>query len=287
MNGAEPCGTSFEVFVEALLTGNAYIDVHTVPYMSGEVRGQTEVYAEFTEPKLAAFLCHGCDAPEETTVLGNFSGFLNSDHTQLTYTLRTLTSVEGVTQARIHCGAYGEDGPVAAILFGDGIDVGDELLSPLPEDPLAAPGVNVFGSALLSYGQLTEDHLTGAASCGSSLADLAEELLSGNAYVSIETSRGEVQGQVGTVATLFKGWNFVTWQYSQCLPIEQALAQLLSEGILNVAWTFNAPSQMFDGSYDPNAPPSLNTLTQVCPGEILMLSVEDSTDWVQLPVALP
>jgi hypothetical protein len=101
--------------------------------------------------------------------------------------------------------------------------------------------------------------------------------------VAIQTSGGDVKGQVGTVAAVFKGWNFVTWQSSECSPTEEALAQLLSEGILNVAWTFNAPSQAFDGSYDPDAPPSLNTLTQVCSGDILIINVEDSTDWIQYP----
>jgi hypothetical protein len=166
------------------------------------------------------------------------------------------------------------------------MNVGDELMSPPPEDPLGT-AVNLFGSALLSYGLLTDAHLTGAAPCGESMAELAEALLTGNAYIAIETASGGLYGQAGTVVAVFKGWNFIAWQSSTCAPTRDALGQLLSEGILNVAWTFDAPSQVFDGSYDPNAPPSLNTLTQVCPGDILIINAEDSTDWIQVPVTPP
>lgn len=91
----------------------------------------------------------------------------------------------GVTQAHIHCGPAGVNGPVVAFLFG-------------PADP----PVDVTGR--LAVGTITNDDImpTEGEPCGmvvNNIASLYSAMLSGNAYVNVHTvdnPGGEVRGQI-------------------------------------------------------------------------------------------
>jgi hypothetical protein len=89
-------------------------------------------------------------------------------------------NIDEVTQAHIHLGAPGENGPVVAFLFG------------FVEGGVTADGV-------LARGTITEADLVGPLA-GQPLSALAEAIRSGNAYVNIHTvdhPGGEIRGQLG------------------------------------------------------------------------------------------
>jgi hypothetical protein len=91
-----------------------------------------------------------------------------------------VENIDEVTQAHIHLGAAGENGPVVAFLFGfvDG-------------------GVTTDG--VLARGTITEANLVGPLA-GMPLSALLDALRSGGAYVNVHTvdhPAGEIRGQVG------------------------------------------------------------------------------------------
>jgi hypothetical protein len=90
-----------------------------------------------------------------------------------------VENIDEVTQAHIHIGAPGENGPVVAFLFGfvDG-------------------GVTIDG--VLARGTITEADLVGPLA-GQPLSALVEAIRSGNAYVNVHTvdhPAGEIRGQL-------------------------------------------------------------------------------------------
>ncbi|MFQ5879995.1 MAG: CHRD domain-containing protein, partial [Dehalococcoidia bacterium] len=138
---------------------------------------------------------------------------------------------------------------------------------------------------------LTADNLVGAGDCATSFDAFVDALITGKAYVNVHTIAnpgGVVRGQVGlggpaAAVELAAGWNFAPWKATQCSSAEDAFRQLVEEGILNVAWTFDAPIQVFDRSYaPPPTPPVLNTLAEVCPAdEVVIINVSAPTIWIQ------
>ena len=75
--------------------------------------------------------------------------------------------------AHIHVGAVGVNGPVVAFLFG----------------PAAAGGGRTDG--VLATGTITSDQVDGPDGLGvETLADLLDEMRSGNAYVNVHTNDG-------------------------------------------------------------------------------------------------
>jgi hypothetical protein len=91
-----------------------------------------------------------------------------------------VENIDEVTQAHIHLGEAGENGPVVAFLFGfvDG-------------------GVTTDG--VLARGTITEGDLVGPLA-GMPLSALVDALRSGGAYVNVHTvdhPAGEIRGQVG------------------------------------------------------------------------------------------
>ncbi|MFQ5879234.1 MAG: hypothetical protein ACE5IZ_03530 [Dehalococcoidia bacterium] len=81
---------------------------------------------------------------------------------------------------------------------------------------------------------------------------------------------------------LFAGWNFVLWLPDKCVTPQQAFQQLIDEGILNVAAKFIPQTQSWQ-IFDPDAPPAVNDLTQVCPNDALAIHVSAGTIWQQDP----
>ncbi len=76
---------------------------------------------------------------------------------------------------------------------------------------------------------------------------------------------------------LWQGWNFVEWHPDGCKPVEDAFATL---DVLDVAWQYEASDQSWR-SYDPSAPQELNTLSEICSGDILIVHASDNVVWEQ------
>ena len=106
--------------------------------------------------------------------------FWDTDN-ELLYKL-IVSNIEGVTQAHIHCGTEGVNGPVVAFLFG----------------PVSAGGVDANG--VLAQGALTDTNITDVL-CGTTIADLVQSMRDGNTYVNVHTMvnpGGEIRGQIQT-----------------------------------------------------------------------------------------
>ena len=107
----------------------------------------------------------------------------------LDYTL-LVANIENVTQAHIHCGAFGSNGPITVWLY-----------------PSAPPSMLIPGR---SQGTLAEGTITGAnvmpvvgnPACPgdiTSFDDLIAKLQTGGAYVNVHTTQlpgGEIRGQI-------------------------------------------------------------------------------------------
>lgn len=122
--------------------------------------------------------------PVDTQAQGQAIFHLSKDGSELTFKL-IVANIEDVTQAHIHCGPAGVNGPVVAFLYGFGPVVSPNgILSegtisaadviPRPDSPACPGGVVDF-------------------------EDLVAKMRSGNAYVNvhtIENPAGEVRGQI-------------------------------------------------------------------------------------------
>lgn len=123
--------------------------------------------------------------PVETQATGLAKFQLSKDGTELHYKL-IASNIEGVTQAHIHCGAPGVNGPVVIFLFG-----------------FDAAGVDPNG--ILAQGTLTAAGLIprlDSPECPGGIADfgdLIDRLESGGAYANVHTlvnPGGEIRGHI-------------------------------------------------------------------------------------------
>ena len=116
--------------------------------------------------------------PVETDAFGIFNARTNADETELTFNLITV-GLEDILFAHIHIAPAGVNGPVTAFLFEADVD-------PVTEN------------GHLSSGTITSADLVGPLE-GMTIADLLDEIRSGNAYVNVHTSAhpsGEIRGQI-------------------------------------------------------------------------------------------
>jgi hypothetical protein len=88
--------------------------------------------------------------------------------------------------------------------------------------------------------------------------------------------------QESVVVPLLPMWNVAEWQAPLCLPIDEAVANLTDEGVLNVVALFVAQTQSWL-LFDPAVPPAINTLEELCHEDIVWLNVDEAIDWVQGP----
>lgn len=123
--------------------------------------------------------------PVETNATGQAIYKLNKDETGLHFKL-IVANIEDVTQAHIHCGPEGVNGPVVAFLFG-----------------FVADGVDVNG--ILSQGTITGANVIprlDSAACPGGIADfddLVEQMRAGGTYTNVHTldnPGGEIRGQI-------------------------------------------------------------------------------------------
>ncbi len=158
--------------------GELYVLGNQTSVPSGSTGAVYRLVEAEAERSFRAELDGGAEVPPVVTD-GSGRARFRADRrwTELRYEL-TLDDVEGVTMAHIHLGPEGENGPVAAFLFG--------------------PTAPVDGDGRLVRGVLTADDLIGPLA-GSPLSALLVELQAGNAYVNVHTTTvpsGEVRGQI-------------------------------------------------------------------------------------------
>ncbi|MBG9794144.1 hypothetical protein ABD76_17195 [Paenibacillus dendritiformis] len=116
--------------------------------------------------------------PVRTIASGNAVFQLSSNRTQLRFRL-VIRNINRVTQAHIHLGRRGQNGPIVAFLFGP-----------------SKFGISVRRGVI--QGILTSRDLVGPLK-GKTIRDLIREIERGNAYVNVHTIQfpdGEIRGQI-------------------------------------------------------------------------------------------
>jgi hypothetical protein len=108
---------------------------------------------------------------------------LSDDGSSLSYKLN-VANIENVTQAHIHRGAPGANGPIVAFLY-----------------PSAPPAQLIPGrsSGTLAEGTITAASLAVGPLAGQPLSALVDIINAGNAYVNVHTSQlppGEIRGNL-------------------------------------------------------------------------------------------
>jgi hypothetical protein len=120
--------------------------------------------------------------PVDTRAQGQVKVQLSRDGSVLQYKL-ILANIENVSMAHFHRAPEGVNGPVVVWLYPSG------------PPPQLIPGRT---QGVVAEGEITSASLVGPMA-GQSLADLMDEIRSGNIYVNVHTSAwpgGEVRGQL-------------------------------------------------------------------------------------------
>jgi hypothetical protein len=166
---------TFADAVNAILSGNAYINVHTQANVGGEIRGQIGPVS------LAAVTLSGTQEVQTPAVVSAATGSatFQLDNSQSAITVNLATSgLTNVTASHIHFGKPGANGGIMFSIF-------------------AAPAT--FTSPLTKT--LTVADFTPVPAAGiATVADAVNAILSGNAYINVHTSAftgGEIRGQIG------------------------------------------------------------------------------------------
>jgi len=105
---------------------------------------------------------------------------LNRDGT-LSYELRATRSIENVTQAHIHLGGRGQNGPVVLFLFG------------------LTTGEGFRSGELISRGTVRDSDVIAQPGFTPTIANLVERMRQGRAYANLHTTdhpAGEIRGQI-------------------------------------------------------------------------------------------
>jgi glucose/arabinose dehydrogenase len=131
--------------------------------------------------EFAAGLVGSQEVPPVTTDAAATAQFtLNADGT-LSFELRATGPIQDATQAHIHLGARGQNGPIVAFLYG--------LTSPQDFQP----------GDLIARGTLDDSDVMPREGFTPSIANLAERMRQGRAYANLHTSAhpgGEIRGQI-------------------------------------------------------------------------------------------
>jgi hypothetical protein len=170
-------------FLSALRSGGAYVNLHTAANPPGELRGQIRPAARHLGTSISG-------ENQNPPLMLDSSGYagltISADDSSVGYRLYA-DNTTGVTQAHIHLGGPGENGPVAAFLFG-----------------FADPAVDSDG--LLASGTITEGDLVASAGFDASMGQFLDALRSGGAYVNLHTVAhppGELRGSIHSSAFNF------------------------------------------------------------------------------------
>ncbi len=177
--------TTFSQAVDAVLSGNTYINVHTTDYPSGEIRGQVGQLA-FDAP-----LSGDQEVPPVITMGSGMAEFvLDAAQTSLFYRL-DYADTATITQAHVHVGASGANGAVILFLCQTAAAPAPDTVPTPPTCP-ATPGVVT--------GTLTAVDLIPSAGDGiTNFADAIAALKAENTYVNVHSDMyptGEIRGQI-------------------------------------------------------------------------------------------
>lgn len=126
--------------------------------------------------------------PVDTDAIGGAVVSVSEDRSELEYAL-LVSNIEDVTQAHIHLGSEGENGPVAAWLY----PAADATEPELQEGRF---------DGILATGTITEENLTEEVE-DQSMDAFLEEIVDENGYVNVHTEAnpgGEIRGQLLSVA---------------------------------------------------------------------------------------
>jgi hypothetical protein len=121
----------------------------------------------------------------DTRARGQATFRVNADATALSYRL-LVANIDGVTQAHLHCGAAGVNGPVVAFLFGPDVD-GTTVNGVLAAGTLTAADVIPRPDSPACPGGVANFH------------EMLDRIESGEVYVNVHTlewSGGEIRGQL-------------------------------------------------------------------------------------------
>ena len=176
-------GHPFSELLTDIRSGDAYVNVHTLPnHPGGEIRGQVVSGEEGFKASLTGsgeVVTSDSSTPGTSLATGR-AVFWMDDHGASVHFRLEVHNITGVFQAHIHLNGPGVNGPVVVFLFRS-----------------ATPTGTVNG--LLSQGTFAAADLTGPLA-GHSLQELLTDIRSGDAYVNVHTlpnhPGGEIRGQV-------------------------------------------------------------------------------------------
>jgi len=167
---------TFADAVNAIVSGQTYVNIHTAAFTGGEIRGQVGPAA------LQANL-DGSQAvpPVVSPLIGTMILQLSNDQTTVNFNL-SVSDPTNVTTAQIHAGAPGSNGAVLFTLAaGPNLPAITGTMTSANFQPQAAAGILSFDAAV-------------------------DALLSGKTYVDVQTTiipSGEIRGQIlGSITPL-------------------------------------------------------------------------------------
>src|SRR6202171_117669 len=176
-------GHPFSELLTDIRSGDAYVNVHTLPsHPGGEIRGQVVAGDEGFEASLTGtgeVITSGSSGPG-ASLAPRAARFWMEENGRAVHFRLDVHNITGVFQAHIHLNGPGVNGPVVVFLFKSDTPTGT---------------VN----GLLSQGTFTAANLTGPLA-GHSLQELLTDIRSGDAYVNVHTlpnhPGGEIRGQI-------------------------------------------------------------------------------------------
>lgn len=172
----------FDDFVDALLAGDVYVNVHTPTEPAGEIRGQL-IAPEGFPARLSGD--QEVDPPVATDASGKARVVINADQSEIRFALAVsdLSSSDNL-QAHIHVAPRGFNGGVVFFLAESGF-------------------------AGLRMGRLTAANLIPIAEAGiETFADFLAALRAGDTYVNVHTiahPAGEIRGQIDAPTVFLAG----------------------------------------------------------------------------------
>jgi len=164
--------TTLDDVLTALVTGNAYVNIHTDNFRAGEIRGQVEIDSLEFEDRLSPR-----EEVQTPAVVSDGEGEsdLRFRRGGMRYNVEWEDLTSNVVAGHIHCAPAGANGPVGVTLV---------------HEPLGPDG-RVRGT--FTSPDATTD-------CPwNSFGDVLAALVTGNAYVNIHTENfraGEIRGQI-------------------------------------------------------------------------------------------
>jgi hypothetical protein len=176
-------GHPFSELLTDIRSGDAYVNVHTLPsHPGGEIRGQVVEADEGFRAALTGtgeVTTSGSSTPGTSLATGRAVFWMDEHGGALHFRLE-VHNITGVFAAHIHLNGPGVNGPVVVALFNSATPTG-------------------LVNGLLSQGTITAANFVGPLA-GHPLAELLTDVRSGDAYVNVHTlpnhPGGEIRGQI-------------------------------------------------------------------------------------------